>query len=220
MCMKTKTRLLNRAKVFAPLLFLLIVLFTKPNTTIAQKATDSSKLLKYELSIDLVPLIDNGQFGKIYFKISHFKDDKLKGAYRIGASEGTYWFSKNMPNSLVTPSNETFNHFTAEVFLGYEKYKTVGRFLTYYGLDFSGRYFIREYDPHYSDDYRVYTLGLCPFVGIKRHISKKLSFAFEIGWENYMDFFKDLHPDRNGFTSIDFHSDWRLPYNFTFNYHL
>ncbi len=217
--MKTKTSLFDQPKRFAPLLFLLLVLFTNPHAAIAQKAADSSKLLKYELSIDLVPLIDNGQFGKIYFKINHFKDKKLKGAFRIGAAEGTYWFVKYLPNTVVTTSADTYNDFAAEVFLGYEKYKTIGRFLTYYGLDLSGRYFIREYDPHYNGDYWTYSIGLCPFVGIKQHISKKLSMAFEIGWDNHFDYAKELHPDSNGLTNTSFRSDLRLPYNFTFNYH-
>jgi len=217
--MKTKTSLFDQPKRFAPLLFLLLVLFTNPHAAIAQKAADSSKLLKYELSIDLVPLIDNGQFGKIYFKINHYKDKKLKGAFRFGASEGTYWFSKYLPNTVVNTSFDTYHDFAAEVFLGYEKYISVGRFLTYYGIDLSGRYFIREYDPHYSDDNSVFTLGLCPFIGIKQHISKKLSVAFELGWENTFGIYKDLDPNYNGLESHDFHSDLRLPYNFTFNYH-
>lgn len=217
--MKTKSRLINRANGFATLLFLIIALFTKPHAAMAQKAADTSKLLKYELSIDLVPIIDNGQFGKIYFKINHYKDKKLKGAFRIGASEGTYWFVKYLPNPVVTTSTDTYNDFAAEIFLGYEKYINVGRFTPYYGLDLSGRYFIREYDPHHTDDYWTYSIGLCPFVGIKQHISKKLSVAFEIGWENHFDYAKQLHPDSNGLTNTSFRSDLRLPYNFTFNYH-
>lgn len=185
----------------------------------AQKVADTSKPMRYELSIDLVPLIDNGQFGKVYFKIHYFKDKKLKGAFRLGASEGTYWCVKYLPNTVVNPSTDTYYDFAAEVFLGYEKYITVGRFLTYYGLDLSSRYFIREYDPHHTDDYKAYTFGFCPFAGIKQHISKKLSVAFEIGWENNFDFSKMLHPDYNGLEDRSFRSDWRLPYNFTFNYH-
>lgn len=202
-------------------LTLIVILISQLQSTLAQAQNDTidKKLLKYELSIDLVPVIDEGKFGKVYFKIKQFNGKQEKGALRLGVAEGTYWYSKNMPNQIITPSNETFKHFTAEVFLGYEKYKRVGRFLTYYGLDLSGRYFIREYDPHYSDDYRVFTVGLCPFLGIKQHISKQMSVAFEMGWENHINFFKDLHPDRNGFSSRDFHSDLRLPYNFTFNFH-
>lgn len=217
--MKTNNRLLNRAKGYAMLFFLSIAFLTKPHAAMAQKVADTSKPLKYELSIDLVPLIDNGQFGKIYFKINHFKDKKLKGAFRVGASEGSYWFSKYIPNTVVTTSFDTYHNFSAEVFLGYEKYRCIGRFLTYYGFDLSGRYFIRVYDPHYSDDNQVYTFGFCPFVGIKQHLSKKLSVAFETGWENTFSFFKELDPKYNGLKSHDFHSDLRLPYNFTFNYH-
>ena len=217
--MKTKSRLINRANGFATLLFLIIALFTKPHAAMAQKAADSSKLLKYELSIDLVPIIDNGQFGKIYFKINQFKDKKLKGAFRIGAAEGTYWFVKYLPNTVVTPSTETYNDFAVEVFLGYEKYITVGRCVTYYGFDLSGRYFAREYDPHHNDDYWTYSIGLCPFLGIKQHISTKLSVAFEIGCENHFDYAKQLHPDYNGLSNTAFRSDLRLPYNLTFNYH-
>jgi len=216
--MKTTIGLINHPKGFAPLLFLLIVLFTKPHAANAQKAADSTKLLKFELSIDLVPLIDEGRFGKIYFKINQFKDKKLKGAFRIGASYGTYWFVKYMPNTVVTPSTDTYYDFGGEVFLGYEKYIKVGRLQTYYGLDLSSSFFKREYEPHHTDDYQNYTIGICPFVGIKQHVSRNLSFAFEIGWKNNFDFSKDLDPNYNGLKSHSFRTDWGLPYNFTFNY--
>ncbi len=189
----------------------------------AQEESRENKLLKYELSIDLVPIIDQGQFGKVYFKMNHYKEDQLKGAYRIGVSKGSYFLDKldrtNVPDNVyITPSK--FSNFEANVYFGYEKYKHIGSIITYYGVDILGWYFKRKHTPIYMDDQRSMTFGFCPFWGVKHYLYKnRVSIAFEIGWENSINSLKNSNPS-DGSKNNSFNSDLKLPCNLTFNYHL
>jgi hypothetical protein len=187
----------------------------------AQNEPTENKLLKYELSIDLVPVIDQGQFGKVYFKINHFKEDQLKGAYRLGVSKGTYLLydedEASLPENTST-SYDKFTYFESVLYFGYEKYKQIGPVLTYYGFDVLGRYYKEKHTPkNYTDDQKIISFGLCPFWGIKQYIYKsRISLAIEIGWES--SFGKNTNQyDGHAFYGI--HSDFRLPYSFTINYH-
>lgn len=202
-------------------LLLIAVFIANIHSATAQKEPTENKLLKYELSIDLVPIIDQGQFGKVYFKLNRYKEDQLKGAYRLGFSRGSYSSSKldrtNVPQN-VNFSNSKFSNFEVGLFIGYEKYKMIGSVMTYYGIDLVSWYFERQYTPHYVDDQRSMTLGICPFWGIKHFIYKnRVSLAFEVGWENSLNRIKSLNPS-DGSVSNSFNSDFKLPYNFTLNY--
>lgn len=202
-------------------LLLTALLFMNNQKATAQKETTENKLLKYELSIDLVPIIDQGQFGKIYFKINRYKEDLLKGAYRIGVSKGTY-FRYNFDLSALpegtTASLDNFSHFATDLFFGYEKYKKIGPVLTYYGLDIKGKYFLEHRVPETSpEDQEIIALGICPFVGIKQYIlENRVSVSFEIGWENSLS--KNTN-QYDGLISYMTLSKLELPYNFTINYH-
>lgn len=218
---KMKIQQLNYRSIGFVILLLAALLAAQPQKACAQKPQTESKLSKYELSIDLVPMIDQGQFGKVYFKINHYKEDQLKGAYRIGISRGTY-FQDNEDES-TWPENVTVNpdrryHFETGLSVGYEKYKRFGPVFTYFGLDILGRYSIGRTVPETDPlDQKIVSLGLCPFWGVKHYILKnRLSTSFEIGWEN------SFAKNTNQYDGIAFtvtHSDIRLPYSFTINYH-
>lgn len=154
------------------LLLMTIFLISSPISK-AQKPTTANKLLKYELSIDLVPIIDQGQFGKVYFKINRYKEDQLRGAYRFGVSKGKYFrYDDDLstyPDGTVT-SLDNFSHLTTSLFLGYENYKQIEPVLTYYGLDITGEYFMERRVPETSsEDQGIITLGICPFWGVKHY---------------------------------------------------
>ncbi|MEI6680056.1 MAG: hypothetical protein WCL21_15690 [Mariniphaga sp.] len=217
--MKTKSRLFTRAKGFAPFLFLIIVLFTKPHAAAAQKVADSSKLLKYELSIDLVPLIDNGQFGKIYFKIKHFKDKKLKGALRIGASRGNYSWLKTVPYNGSNPSFDTHYSYDFSVFVGYEKRQKIAFAIAYYGVDIQGFFNKSKYDTYaQGNNFSNTQFGICPFVGLRQPIYKNLSIAIELGWQGWFGYSKTFEESGDYIDAWIFSSGIGLPYNFTLNY--
>jgi len=204
-----------------PILLLIALLFMSSHRATAQKETTGNKLLKYELSIDLVPIIDQGQFGKVYFKMNHYKEDQLKGAYRLGISKGTYMLWDNDLSTLpknVSLSYDKHSHFETRLSLGYEKYKQIGPVLTYYGFDVIGRYYKDHHTPqNYTDDQKIIKLGVCPFWGIKHFIYRSsVSVAFEVGWEN------SLGKNTNQYDGQVFYftlSELQLPYNFTINYH-
>lgn len=205
--------------VFPALLFALLLANT--NKAWAQKEPQGSKLLKYELSIDLVPIIDKGQFGKVYLKKYRYKEDLLMGAYRFGVSKGTYFgydFDLSALPEGTTVSLDNFSHFETGLFLGYEKYKQIGPVLTYYGLDITGEYFLEHRVPETNSmDQEIFTLGICPFWGIKYYILKnRVSVSFEIGWENSLS--KNTN-QYDGMISYFTLSSLKLPYNFTINYH-
>jgi len=216
----------QRKKNCSPVFTILLLVFlfaAQTQTARAQKEPTENKLLKYELSIDLVPIIDEGQFGKIYFKINQYKEDQLKGAYRLGVSRGTYLFDKldrtNMPDNIGT-SRTKFSNLETRLYLGYEKYKMIGNVLIYYGADIETWYFQRQNTPRYTDDQRSVTMGICPFGGIKHFIYKNIvSISFEVGWENTITRSTNLYPT-NGVKENYFNSSLRLPYNFTLNYNL
>lgn len=211
--MKTKSRLFTRAKGFAPFLFLIIVLFTKPHAAIAQKAVDSSKLLKYELSIDLVPLIDNGQFGKVLFKIKNRSGEKTKGAYRIGihGSQESFIY-KDVDNQDQYYGN-------INLIFGYEKYKSLGDFNTYLGIDFTASAYFSKYDDTGWDELSGFGFGLSPFIGIRYQINKSFSSSFEAAWENEIGFNKTVvKPEMRNDHSIAIISKIQIPYTFSFNY--
>ena len=200
---------------------LIALLFMSSQKATAQKETTENKLLKYELSIDLVPIIDQGQFGKVYFKINHYKEDLLKGAYRIGVSKGTYFLDNTIESSYpesLSNSYDKYSHFESTLYFGYEKYKQIGPVLTYYGFDIIGSFYKDHHTPqNYTDDQKIISLGVCPFWGIKHYIYKShVSLAFEVGWEN------SFGKNTNQYDGHAFHftlSELRLPYNFTINYH-
>ena len=217
--MKTKNRLFDRAKSFAVPLLLLFVLFTKPNGVLAQKAADSTKPLKYELSIDLVPLIDNGQFGKIYFKINHFKDKKLKGAFRLGASQGNYSRLKTVPYNGSNPSFNTHYTYDFNVFVGYEKRQKIGSVIAYYGVDILGFFNKSRYDTYVQgNNFSNTQFGICPFVGLRQSVFKNLSVAIELGWQGWVGYSKSFQESGDYIDSWVFSSGFGLPYNFTLNY--
>jgi len=215
-----KYRFNHRAFDFAVLL-LLTMLVATTQKSIAQNEPTENKRLKYELSIDLVPIIDQGQFGKVYFKMNHYKEDQLKGAYRLGVSKGTYMLWDNDLSTLpenVSISYDKQSHFETRLSLGYEKYKQIGPVLTYYGFDVIGEYYKDHHTPqNYTDDQKIISLGVCPFWGIKHFILKnKISTSFEVGWEN------SFSRNTNQFDGIAFNfsiSQLKLPYSFTINYH-
>lgn len=218
-----KIQRLNYRSVGFAILLLAALFAAKPQTACAQKSQVENKLSRYELSVDLVPIIDQGQFGKIYFKINDYKEDLLTGAYRFGISKGTYWYDKldrtDVPNNVyITP--DKFSNFETNFYIGYEKYKQFGPFQTYYGIDLIGWYFRRQNTPQYTDDQRSMTLGFCPFLGVKHFLYKKtISIGWEFGWENGINSIKSLN-SLEGSKNTSFHSDIRLPYSFTINYHL
>lgn len=217
--MKTKTRLFKKGKGFAPLLFLMIVSFTQPHTAFAQKSADSCKLLKYELSIDLVPIIDNGQFGKIYFKINHYKDKKLKGAFRFGASQGYYSRIKTVPYDGSNPSFDTHYTYNFSVFVGYEKRQKIASAITYYGVDLLGFFNKSSYDTYVQgNNFSNTQFGICPFVGLRQPIYKNISCAIELGWEGWFGYSKTFQESGDYIDAWIFSSGIGLPYNFTLNY--
>ncbi len=204
-----------------PVLLLLALLFMNSRKATAQKEPIENKPLKYELSIDLVPIIDQGQFGKVYFKINRYKENQLKGAYRVGISKGKYFRWDHDLSTYpegTTISLNNFSHFEAGLFLGYEKYKKIGPVLTYYGLDITGEYFLEHRVPEKSsEDQGIITLGICPFWGIKHYILKnRVSVSFEIGWENSLSKNTNQYNDQVFYFTL---SKLQLPYNFTINYH-
>lgn len=184
--MKTKTSLLAQPKRLAPLLFFLIVLSTKPYAAMAQKVADTSKLLKYELSIDLVPLIDNGQFGKVLFKIRNKVNSKLIGAYRFGI-QGSF-------NGYIYKDVDNQNQYMGNLYftLGYEKYKTLAKHYIYYGVDLTTKTYFSKYDDTGWDELSGIAFSISPFVGFKYIINKRLSASFEAAWENEIGFSKVL----------------------------
>jgi hypothetical protein len=209
-----------RSTIFTVLLTL--AMFSgKTQTTSSQNEPIENKRLKYELSIDLVPIIDKGQFGKVYFKLNHYKEALLKGAYRFGISRGTYFLDNE--DESTWPENVTVNpdktsHFETVLSLGYEKYKRIGSVLTYFGLDILGGYYKDRSVPQINtNDQKIVSLGICPFWGIRHYILKnRLSASFEIGWEN------SFSRNTNQFDGIAFNysiSQIKLPYSFTINYH-
>jgi hypothetical protein len=209
-----------RLTIFTALLALTV--FTcETQTASSQNEPTENKRSKYELSIDLVPIIDKGQFGKVYFKLNHYKEALLKGAYRFGVSKGTYMLWDNDLSTLpenVSISSDKHSHFETRLFLGYEKYKQIGPVLTYYGLDVTGGYYRDHTTPqNYTDDQKIISIGLCPFWGIKHFIYRNsVSVAFEVGWEN------SLSKNTNQYDGQVFYftlSELQLPYNFTINYH-
>lgn len=215
-----KQKFYCRSTCYASLL-LIAVFITNIHSATAQKEPTENKLLKYELSIDLVPVLDQGQFGKVYFKLNRYKEDQLKGAYRIGVSKGLYFRYDDDLSALpegTTTSLDNFSHFDTGLFLGYEKYKKIGSVLTYYGLDITGEYFLEHRVPETSpEDQKIITLGICPFWGIKHYILKdRVSASFEIGWENSLS--KNTN-QYDGLISYMTLSKLKLPYNFTINYH-
>ncbi|MDP2891336.1 MAG: hypothetical protein Q8P34_20520 [Bacteroidota bacterium] len=202
-------------------LLLTALLFMNSQKATAQKDPTENKLSKYELSIDLVPIIDEGRFGKIYFKIKKFDGEQEKGAFRLGVSKGTYmlWNNDESTNPEgVTTSYDKHSHFETGLFLGYEKYKKIGPVLTYYGLDIKGWHFKDHHTPqNYTDDQGIITMGICPFWGIKHYLLKnRVSTSFEIGWENSFSKNKNQY---DGMTTYFTLSELQLPYNFTINYH-
>lgn len=210
----------NCSPVFA--ILLLVFLFAaQTQTARAQKEPTENKLLKYELSIDLVPIIDEGQFGKIYFKINQYKEDLLKGAYRLGVAKGTYsrydYDLSTYPEGTVN-SLDNSSHFETRLSLGYEKYKQIGPVLTYYGFDVIGRYYKDHHAPqNYTDDQKIIRLGVCPFWGVKHFIYRNsISVAFEVGWENYIGKNTNQYDGHVFYYTL---SELRLPYSFTVNYH-
>ena len=216
-----KKQRLDHCLIGMTILLIFSIFISTTQNALAQKEPPENKTLKYELSIDMVPIIDQGQFGKIYFKINHYKEDQLKGAYRLGVSNGKYFGYNNDESTLpvgATTSLDHFSHYETGLFFGYEKYKKIGPVLTYYGLDFTGKYFNEHRVPETSpDDQKIITLGICPFWGIKQWILKnRVSASFEIGWVN------SLSKNTNQYTGVAFYyslSEVKLPYNFTINYH-
>lgn len=106
------------------LIQLTIILINSPAK--AQNDLDDTKFTKYELSIDLIPIIDQGQFGKVYFKINNYKEEQLKGAYRVGVSKGTYLKYEIDQSSLLENQSSSYvtdSHFESVLHFGYEKYK-------------------------------------------------------------------------------------------------
>lgn len=216
-----KKQKFNNYIPFFSLFFLFVLIITTAQKVGAQEAPNGSNLSKYELSIDLVPIIDQDQFGKVYLKKYRYKEDMLKGAYRFGISRGTYFLDNE--DESTWPENVTVNpdkRYKLETGLsvGYEKYKRFGPVITYFGLDILGRYYISRTVPETDPlDQKIVYLGVCPFWGVKHYILKNmLSTSFEIGWEN------GFARNTNQYDGIAFsvtHSDIRLPYNFTINYH-
>lgn len=203
------------------ILWLLAMLAAKPKYAGAQSTTTENKLLKYELSIDLVPVIDQGQFGKVYFKLNRYKEDQLKGAYRLGISKGTYMLWDNDLSTLpenVSLSSAKYSHFETRLSLGYERHKQIGPVLTYYGFDVIGRYYKDHHNPqNYTDDQKIIEFGVCPFWGIKHFIYRnRVSVAFEVGWENSLGKNTNQYDGRVFYFTL---SEFQLPYSFAINYH-
>lgn len=203
------------------LLLLCVILLTVANQSKAQTEPTHGKLSKYELSVDLVPVIDQGQFGKVYFKMNNYKENELKGTFRIGISKGLY--SQDNIDESTYPDNTTssydkYSHFEAGLSIGFEKYMNIGPIATYCGLDILGRYYKDHHTPtNYTDDQEIFSFGICPFVGIKHYIVKnRISTSFEIGWENM---FSRNENQYDGQAFDYFQSELRLPYSFTLNYH-
>ena len=179
----------------------------------AQKAADSSKLLKYELSIDLVPIIDNGQFGKVLFKCRNNGNSGIKGAYRFGIQgsfNGYIYKDTDSQNQYMGNLNFTF---------GYEKYKSLANHFMYYGVDVTTKTYFTKYDDSGWDELSGIAFSLSPFIGFKYLINKRLSMSFEAAWENEIGFSKVLEkPEMSAKHITSLISQFRIPYCCSINY--
>lgn len=212
-------RLANNVSGFS-ILLPVIVLFISLQPVEAQNEV-FYKLSKYELSIDLVPVIEEGHFGKFYFKIKQFKESREKGAFRVGASIGRYSHEalnlSSFPENTVHSYEKTHN-FETELYFGYERYLRIGPVQTYFGADICGWYKVNRQKPETNPNvHKLIALDLIPFWGIKHYLVKnRISASMEIGWENIYYSQKNLF---SGAISNTLTSQFRLPYNLTINYH-
>lgn len=193
-------------------ILLLAALFAaKPQKACAQKPQTESKLSKYELSVDLVPIIDQGQFGTVLFKAYNIRQEKIKGAYRLGIDAN--FVSINDPeankNSLVSYGYKLIG--------GYEKHIRIGKSIGYYGIDLK---IIKNYNktnPVNINDQQNLAFEAGPFLGIRHQLSNKFSVSFESGIGVKISSVKTIKEPVD--KTIFYGSDILVPYNVTLNYH-
>ncbi|MDP3433138.1 MAG: hypothetical protein Q8T04_09275 [Bacteroidota bacterium] len=194
------------------ILLLLAILTVNTQKVKAQSQPTGNKLLKYELSIDLVPIIDQGQFGTILFKVYNINQERIKGAYRFGMDAN--FVSINNPDANKKNIAFTYGY---NLIAGYEKHVLIGRAIGYYGIDFKAIKSYNKNNPMDVNDQQNIVIGATPFLGIKQHINNKLSISFELGVGNKISFVKTFKEPIH--KAVFYGSEINIPYNFTLNYH-
>jgi hypothetical protein len=206
-----KNQRLNNYKPLFALFFLVVLLIINTQKAGAQEKLNGSKLSKYELSIDLVPIIDQGQFGTILFKVYNVRQEKIKGAYRFGINAN--FGSINDPDA----KKNSFVSYGYKLIGGYEKHIRIGKAIGYYGIDFR---IIKNYtktNPSNENDQQNIAFEAIPFAGIRHHLNNKLSVSFESGFGGKISYTKTIKEPIH--KTLFYGSDIIIPYNVTLNYH-
>jgi hypothetical protein len=206
-----KKQKFNNYIPFISLFFLFVLIITTTQKAGAQEAPNGSKLSKFELSIDLVPIIDHGQFGTILFKVYNVRQERIKGAYRFGidANFGSINDPDANENSLVSYGYKLIG--------GYEKHIRIGKAIGYYGIDFRVIKNYTKTNPINENDQQNIAFEAIPFWGIKHHLNNKLSVSFESGFGGKISYTKTIKEPIH--KTLFYGSDIIIPYNVTLNYH-
>lgn len=188
---------------------LLIWLIGISNTLYSQEsrlAKDSLQIFNWEASIDLYGLIRNGE-GKVYLKYAN----RPNSAYRISilggisntSAEDKFDLNGNSQNGKYVERGNSFG-----LSLGHEWRKNKKKHQLYFGVELD---LYRSQQSHsYPFDwqgpkvgsYQIYRIGILPFVGVKYHLTNRLSISSECSLDFSHAVNKNLRFNSNEVISI------------------
>ncbi len=187
------------------------------NYTLAAQTNDrSTNRYRFEIALDAIPFFKETTFGDTYIKYFSYKNDEIKGAYRLKIISSYSYLS--LPESEYKEKNH-FNH--NRLTLGYEKHISLFNSVFYYGSDLSGNIIRQKHEPADLNDYRSLSLEIIPFMGVRKQIIDFLSFSFEAGWHHSVQYEKKMkvEPVNTKHSRIvSYTMSSSIPYAFTINY--
>ncbi|WP_439556017.1 hypothetical protein [Dyadobacter sp.] len=151
---------------------------TKP----PEKAGDAKLPFKWDLSLNMYPLVKTGRLGfliryspnqKGAFRLSfdNVQFGKTKSAQYIGVIDGP-----RLDTIRVTTS--TFGYGTQRI--GYEVHFNSDQHQLYCGMDLGFFFYYERHNPGIAHTSRMYKLSANPFVGLKYRVLDRLSLSAEL----------------------------------------
>lgn len=182
----------------------------------AQTKNLHDDIYKYEIALDITPFFQKTNFWEANFKLFNFKNNLLKGAYRLGID-----LSYNYLTFPDTKGKGKNHHINNGLSVGYEHYIALKDSKFYFGADIAGYLTLQKHDPVDVNDFQNITYAIIPFIGVRKQVIKCLAFSFEAGWNNSIMYYKNLDtelPDYTTTKSVSYQTFFDIPYSFTINY--
>lgn len=201
---------------------LILTMFTMLMQSQSYAQETSSRLTKYEFSIDLKGFFSDGYPENVIFKINNINNNHIKGAYRFGVN---MHYNKLMydvtQDGVYYNETSNLNSTGLGILMGYELQKTIKSTVIYGGVDFGTS--ISSANEKHEDqpgDSKSYGISLTPFLGVKVFLSNSLALAFETGLENayYFHNYQSGNDPNNKIKFQSFSSVLQVPYSLSLNF--